>query len=376
MSMRIGSYVIGGYPKPGGVSTAVRGLTQALARDGHELLILSQGVHDDTLDEGPVTLRTFARPQQSIPFLLSPSLLTYLRTNPDRLDLIVLNGMFNPDLIRLARVARKAALPYVVASHGPYHPMLMRRHTVRKQVYLRVLERHLLNHATAVQLLADQHRVYLERMGVESPTITIPNGLSISAQHLPLIMTREASETNEVVIGYLGRIDAWHKGLDLLIEGFAAALKQVPGIKLEIQGPDWGDKANLQERVTQLGLHDSISFRAPLVGPPIEGIATWDVLIAPSRWDGAPLTVLEAMYAGRPVICSSEAGMAEHVRAAGSGLVVKPTATGIADGIVTFVGNRARWQTMAESGRAYALAHFNWETIAKNAATQYAALLH
>ncbi|MGH2533350.1 MAG: glycosyltransferase [Thermomicrobiales bacterium] len=369
--MRIGFY-LGHYPTPGGTTMVVRGLTQALARAGHHVVVLAQGQEKTSGCDGPVQVQSFRRPVGKLPFRVSRELLRYVRTNQDALDLIVLNGAFHPDLPPLARAARQAPLPYVVAPFDPLNPALFANHALRKRGYFRLVERSLLNQAAAVQVMADAHGKYLLRLGVTSPVITVANGYDVEPPNLrPIRQTRDGP----LALGYLGRLDAWHKGLDIMLEGFALAANRSPGLRLVLQGADWGDEQMLRQLASRLGLADAVTFKGRSWDSSVDVISQWDVFLSVSRFDGFQQTVIEAMLAGRPVVCSAEAGSAEHVERAGCGVVIEPTPASLADGIGRLIECRAEWPAMGASGRAYVLEHLTWNRIGAGAADAYSALV-
>lgn len=300
--MRIGFY-LAHYPTPGGTTLVVRGLTQALARAGHHVVVLAQGAEETTDRDGPVPVLTFRRPAGKLPFRVSRALLRHLRTNQDAFDLIVLNGVFQPDLPPLARAVRQAGLPYVVSPFDPFNPAFFANHAARKRGYFRLVERSLLNQAAAVQVMADAHGAYLPRLGVTRPAITVANGYDVEpASLLPIRPPGDGPPA----LGYLGRLDAWHKGLDIMLEGFAQAARRSPGLHLDLQGADWGDEQMLRQLTHRLGLADAVTFKGRTWDSSVEVISRWDVFLSASRFDGFQQTVIEAMLAGRPVVCSAD----------------------------------------------------------------------
>lgn len=112
---------------------------------------------------------------------------------------------------------------------------------------------------------------------------------------------------NETHLLFVGRMDP-QKGLDLLLTAFADARRTRPDLYLHVVG----------EAVR----HDGSSFDVP-EGVTLEGwvdksrIDDWyrsaDALIVPSRWEGLPLVIPEALRNGTPVFCSDKSGMAALV---------------------------------------------------------------
>lgn len=362
----------GGHLVSGGPSTAVRGLTQALAEQGHDISIVAHGHETIMFRDGPVSVQVFKRPQGKAPFMVSRDLLRHIQDIANTRDALVLNGIFHPDLLAISIAARRAGLPYIIAPHDPYHPALFKTHSHRKHIYWLAIERRLLQQSAAIQVLSSTHEKHLRALNIDRPVITVPNGYDIDPLQPSL---PHCCEQGEVTLGYLGRLDAWHKGIDVLLEGFAQVRLHHPEVRLILQGPDWGDTPMLEGLVSRLRLNDVVEFRAPDPTPAPAIIAGWDALIAPSRFDGFPFTVLEAMVAARPVICSFEAGVVEHVLAAGCGIGIEPTMEGVEDGILELLARRSEWSNMGLSGHRYLLTDLNWSHIAERAARSYRSAL-
>ena len=170
---------------------------------------------------------------------------------------------------------------------------------------------------------------------------------------------------------FLGRIDAYNKGLDALID----ALPQVASlfdVELTLQGPDWGDRAGLEGRAARGMAAHRIRFIEPdFVQAPPRLIAGHDLFCLPSRVEGFGLAALEAMLAGRVLLVSERAGIARHVRAADCGITVQPVAADIARGLLALLKRRAEWREMGLAGRRYALANLQWKDIAAGVLAEY-----
>ncbi|MHB1295282.1 MAG: glycosyltransferase family 4 protein [Anaerolineae bacterium] len=112
---------------------------------------------------------------------------------------------------------------------------------------------------------------------------------------------------------FIGQI-APHKGLGVLIAAMNE-LVDVP-IALRIYGGLGGDAKAYVADLKARCKHPRVTFEGPFgydqVGQVFSGS---DVLVVPSIWyENCPMTILEALYAGRPVVTSDIGGMAELVR--------------------------------------------------------------
>lgn len=81
-------------------------------------------------------------------------------------------------------------------------------------------------------------------------------------------------------------------------------------------------------------------------------LAASDVFILISRWEGLPLTILEAMRAGLPVIASDVGGVAEAVQDGETGYLIKRDATGLlVERLGLLLADAEMRRRMGEAGR-------------------------
>jgi glycosyltransferase involved in cell wall biosynthesis len=366
-----------GSPLLGGTAIAVHGLASGLAANGAAVTVLCEGPQRrSTWSEAGYAIECFPNPAPYCSFRLAPELKRYVgeRLTPSR-SVCLVNGMFHPAAYAMGRLLCARGIPYVAVPHDPYERSVFRRNRHLKWPYWFLFERRLLKHAAAIQVLDGRHAECLRRLGLEVPVIEAPNGIDPAAVPLCSSLQWRGREAQPMALVFLGRLDAYHKGLDLLLAAVAQLVPELD-LRLTLQGPDWGDRPTLTRQAQSLAIADRVSFREPDYRRPApELIAAHDVFCLPSRFEGFGLAALEAMLAARVLLVSEGAGIASHVRTAGCGLAVPPTVAGIKAGLRALAKRRAEWKDMGLSGRRYALARFQWKAIAADALARYARLL-
>jgi glycosyltransferase involved in cell wall biosynthesis len=149
----------------------------------------------------------------------------------------------------------------------------------------------------------------LVRLGADASTVqVVPNGVV-----LPHVVAERPSSPRVV---YLGRLNPV-KGADVLVDALPAVVHAVPEVRCVIAGPaaqpvEIAFAERLRRRVEELGLEDVASMPGPTPDPfPL--LATASVVVVPSRSEGSPNVVFEAMAAGAPVVAAAVGGIPEIV---------------------------------------------------------------
>ena len=107
---------------------------------------------------------------------------------------------------------------------------------------------------------------------------------------------------DELLVGNVGRL-CYQKNQEFLLEAFARLLSKAPGAKLLLVG-EGEDRKTLQEQAEALGIADSVIFYG--VTDRVEDLLrAMDVFVMPSRFEGLPVTSLEAQAAGLPCVFSA-----------------------------------------------------------------------
>lgn len=121
------------------------------------------------------------------------------------------------------------------------------------------------------------------------------------------------------LIGTIARHDRV-KGVDVLLD----AMVELPDVHAVLIGSGTETEALVAQR-DRLDLADRVEFRdVPWGESAIDHLASFDVFVLPSRLEGFPVTIMEAMLAGVPVVATDVGSVRESVTDGESGLVVRP----------------------------------------------------
>jgi glycosyltransferase involved in cell wall biosynthesis len=161
------------------------------------------------------------------------------------------------------------------------------------------------------------------------------------------------------VIGGVGRLTT-QKGFDLLV----AALPSLPETSLVLVG-DGPERAALEAQAARLG----VSERMHVTGwtdRARDWLPTFDVFALPSRHEGMPLSILEAMHAGLPVVAADVGSVAEAVVDGVTGRVVpREDGRALLVALRDLVADPDRARALGDAGRARALRDHTAEVMAR-----------
>lgn len=150
------------------------------------------------------------------------------------------------------------------------------------------------------------------RRGVKKEIIVVNNGIDVERctdKGNRLLRHEIGLGEQDYVVAIIGRIYFKSKGHDLFINAMASYIDKLQGIKLLVVG-DGQDREHLRHMVISKGLDSYVRF-IPWSNDLSNIYAMIDMVIMPSRNEGLPLVLLEAMCHGLPIIASNLGGIAE-----------------------------------------------------------------
>ena len=180
------------------------------------------------------------------------------------------------------------------------------------------------------------------------------------------------------VVGTVARLVAV-KDLGLLLDSVAILEKRVPGARALIVG-DGPERHLLERRVAEKGLGGRVEFMGHVrrVWP---ALARLDVFVMTSEYEGVPISVLEAMAMGLPVVATAVGGVPEAVQEGVTGFLVKrerdraATAAALAGRTAELLLDTELRERMGEAGRSRVAASFSSEAAGRKMLSVYERVL-
>ncbi|MBW2341936.1 MAG: glycosyltransferase family 4 protein [Deltaproteobacteria bacterium] len=197
--------------------------------------------------------------------------------------------------------------------------------------------------------------------------LNLANGVSEDLFHLK-------PEEGDFIL-FLGRIDLYMKGLDILLESFSQVSNQHMNLKIAGSGKR-GDVKKLLKLIKDFELENRVEFLGKVSEKDkLELLRTCLFLVMPSRFEGWGITGVEANAAGKPVLGTKIKGLGEAVLHEKTALLVEPEDVEKLTASLDFlIENGEKRRSLGEEGRIWAR-RFSWKSIAAEQFDFYKAVL-
>jgi len=163
---------------------------------------------------------------------------------------------------------------------------------------------------------------------------------------------------DQVVAVFVGSLNKT-KGLDMLLDGFAAASVDAPELRLALVGGG-GELEPLQAQAESLGISELVRFVGSVQHTDVpRHLAAGDLFVLSSRDEAMPRCVIEASAMALPVVATDVGDVREIIRDGETGYLAEISATSLEDGLrrVAALGDDGR-AAMGARGREHVRAHF------------------
>ncbi len=209
----------------------------------------------------------------------------------------------------LMALARLAGWPIVFHLHGGGFARFYERECTPLQ---RRIVRSFLDNAACIITVSERWQGWMRSITRNPRVVSIPNPVALP-QNAP-------AERSDALVAFVGRIEG-AKGIFDLIEAVNEVRATIPGVRLECAGD--GDIEAALRHVAVRGIRPNVHFTG-WVSPRRreELLARATVFVLPSHAEGMPMSLLEAMAAGCPVIATNVGGIPDVVTDGVNGLLV------------------------------------------------------
>ena len=363
------------YPHAGGVESHVRGIVRELAREGHEVTVVTSR-YDRTLPveeetEGYRVLRT-----RTLGVLLDTPLDLGTRRTVRALEPDVFHLHYPPPLTAYfaTRELARRKVPVCLTYHCDlYLPGVAGR--LLAGIYQTVFLPSTLDRT-------DRVIVHTKSYGSTSAVLrgrelaVIPSAVDLERFRPGLDVKGLRADLHldgKRVAVFTGRLVP-HKGVDVILQALVELPRDVVLVVIGA-GPRLPSLVGLARR---LGVDDRVRF-CPVVSDEDlpRYLALGDVFVFPSqnRLEGFGLAVAEAMAAGLPVVIADMPGVREVIEPGHEGLLAEPLiASDLAEKVRTILDDPALAKKMGRAGRERAESRYGLPIVARSLLTLYEGL--
>jgi glycosyltransferase involved in cell wall biosynthesis len=323
--MRIGMMADAYKPHVSGITNYISINKHSLEAAGHEVFVFTFG-GDDYTDEESNIIRTKGLPIVDTGLYISVRFSTQAQKILRTMDLVHVHHPFSSGRLAI-RYCKPQGIPIIFTNHTRYdlyaHAYLPVVPEALGETFLRAYLPPFCRSCDLVIAPSAGLREVLIHLGVDAPIEVIPNGVDIAPFRNPETkIPREQLGFNpdEVILTYMGRLGP-EKNLSLMMRAFAGLAKTYNQVKLMVIG-DGPEKHNLIDQAHYLGIADRVLFTGMI--PYLElpsYLAVADAFVTASITEVHPLSVIEAMAAGLPVVGIHSPGISDTVEDGVTGLL-------------------------------------------------------
>ncbi len=289
----------------------------------------------------------------------------------DRPDLVVFHSTYIPVHARIASRLRRAGIPYLICPRGGMTRGATGQKRIKKWLGKLLFFNRLARGAAALHCLTEGEARLSSDWG--RPTIVVGNGIPLP----PPDDLANVRGCDGIRLTFMGRLDIHHKGLDLLLDACGMARRELlaANAQVALHGPDTaGSVDELRTRIGNLDLESLVSIGSAVSGrSKTELLKNSDAFLHPSRYEGLPMSVLEALAHGLPCLLTPGTNMAEEVSQARAGWKSEPTALALAATIKRALLEDAQaWREGGQNARRLVEDRYRWEIIGPQSVEEYA----
>jgi 1,2-diacylglycerol 3-alpha-glucosyltransferase len=365
--MKIALFTDTFFPQVNGVVQTVHNLAESLSSRGHDVCVFT--VSSETpmdMEQAPL-MHYEVVTLPSIPLLMYPG---ERMTAPIGLSLSKVKA-FKPDIIHAHTPLTMGQEAYICARRFKV-PLVGTHHTFFDH-YLKIwhldyqwaryiswkLTNQYYNRCALVITPTKALAVAMQEHGLDSPVEVTPNSIPHSDSGFGPRDKR--SEEGKRTIVYMGRLSG-EKDVDKVIDAYALIVRDSgahnKATHLTIIG-DGPYKNDLEKKAEELGISKHVTFTGFLRGRDLaDELRKHDVFVTASKSENMPISILEAMTSGLPIVGVAALGMPELVHHGENGFLVTPDDVhAMAERIREILDDDALQERLARASLKLALLH-------------------
>ncbi len=263
-------------------------------------------------------------------------------------------------------------IPYVIVPRSSLTRKAQNKKPLKKRIGNVLWFNHMITRASAIQYLTgDEQKESVGQWNVRS--FVIPNGIT------PVLEKKKAFSSNAIRGTYVGRIEVYQKGLDMLVQAIVKLAEKLRenNFTIDLYGPEWeGSNRQLNKMIECNGIGDIVSLHEPVLGErKHEVLMNTDVFVMTSRFEGLSMGMIEALAHGLPCIATKGTNMTEEIDKYGAGWTSENSVDGIVKSLLNMLSEKNEFEQKSK-GSIELANKYTWEAIARQSHDCYRTIIN
>jgi glycosyltransferase involved in cell wall biosynthesis len=287
-----------------------------------------------------------------------------------RYDIVIFHSNYIINHVKIAKLLKLNGIPYVIVPRGGFTKGSKNIKKWKKKLADILIFNKFFNSPDAIQFLTNMERD--ESVHKTSWDFILPNGINVPK------INKEVSIDGDIKIVFIGRLDIYHKGLDMLVEAISLNKPRLieENVFINLYGPDIrNSKRELLQMIKSYGIENIIEINgAVFEKDKTKVLCNADIFIQTSRFEGLPMGVLEALSLGVPCILTPGTNLSSEVKDYNAGIEVMLNPNSISNGIIEMIENIKNNNELSQNAISLAK-KYSWNNIAKDSIKKYKEIL-
>ncbi|MDN4641334.1 glycosyltransferase [Agreia sp. PsM10] len=327
---------------------------------GHETLFVGgyRGYEDGpptSMENVRMKLFPVMHPAKKFGFatMFSIPMLRWIWTHASNYDIVHIHLARDMITMPVARMLTSLKIPYVVQSHG----MIDESNKILAKALDLALTRSALHHAQSVAYLTPEEKRSLAGVfGLGGSLVNLPNGV-------PRASVQNIQPAKRQVL-FLARMHS-RKRPTAFVEAALELHEHFPEVTFALVGPDEGEAAEVSTMIQNGTTGAWLNWEGALdPGLTLSRMRGATIYVLPAVDEPFPMSVLEALSLGIPVVITDTCGLAPFVEGAGAGIVTDGSVQDLVEAIKLLLTDDTARRGMAKSALDLARSTFEMGAVA------------
>ena len=341
-----------------GIKSVLLDLVPEQRKLGHEVYVFNQEYNDKEIISGERYIAT------KIDFIKAIDEICP--------DFVIFHSLYGLSDVRFSWYLNKKHIPYLVEPHGGTSMENAKKNWLKKKIANLLYANRFIGNAAGIIYLNGKEADECVFKSIRKNDAIVPNG---THEH-----NRNYKRHNDKKVRFifLARIDIIQKGLDLLFP--AIDIFNNEGLKEKAEFHFYGKARNklyeqqFEDYISKSA--DNVFFHGPVTGTDKErAFLDADIFILPSRYEGMPMAVLEALSYGIPCLLSQQTNVADIVENNRCGWITEVSINGIVECLKHSIEDYNNNSESLITNALNASKEFSWPNIAYKSIIEYSRII-